>query len=252
METVKKVLLWIGVVVCGLVTLASFRVMFDADSHGELVTAAVMTALFAGITVVMGVKLHGVVRKSASQIRSEDVRQGDTEVPAIASPTDNLFVKAGKWYMGVLTGPFSSTGRQRLRQDARLQSTNILMRTGSIILVITLIVWLVLAVTPIVLTIIEARSAISGDSSAANNVGMVVFAVFLLAPLWGAMVAGWLALPALICFLVGLGQAQWKVRPQEYGHVVVAALLVIVAVLGVANLSEIMPFYQKWFLPWTL
>ena len=109
------------------------------------------------------------------------------------------------------------------------------------------IVWLVLAIVPIIITMIQVRGAEDPGSA-----GMVAFAIFFLAPFWALCITGWLALSPFILFLTGAVQSGWRLQRKEYILLGLSAAHVGLGLYTIYLIPNIIYYYQIWFFPWSL
>lgn len=123
------------------------------------------------------------------------------------------------------------------------QLTNSKMRIGFIILRVFSVAWLLLTVIPIIMAITGARESVAHDPSSYGASGAVVFAMLFLSPVWAFMIAGWIAVPALIYLIIGGVEAHWNIRRIEWIYVVFTAIVVLVAVGSIPMLPQIIPVY---------
>lgn len=262
MRTFVKILLWIVVVAGALMTIAGFAVLFENPKY--LAAGIFLNVIFISITIGAGVGLFVMRRRSVppppatvsvsdvlAPVPQEPMQQGSVPVspPVPGPPPENPFMKAIRWYGNLL---FSASGRRWLRtQEARLVS-NTYTRVGIGLFSLFVFAWLIFMIAPIVITIAEVREAVAEDQSNYGPGGMVVFSLFFLTPLWGAVVAAWFAIPSLIFMTIGAIVAKWRLHIPEYILFGVTLLLVSTAVGSALVGSDIYGFYQRWFLPWTV
>ncbi|TXG77104.1 hypothetical protein E6P97_02375 [Patescibacteria group bacterium] len=260
MHIVTKILLWSAVIFCGLMTIGGLVVTLSEPEYRESpALPSSITAIFAIATTGAALKLRSIRRNERAQRQQqseEQVAQSNgtdnqqmttaTQVPAEKDSLSYIVTSAFRWYVQLLKRPFSILGIRRLA------TTNGYMKAGRGLLIAVSAVWLVLAIAPIILTIIQARASVADDPSSSGPAGMVVFSIILLAPLWGILVASWLALPAFICMITGFIKAKGVLHSWEYVQLVLALMFTAIALLSIRILPEIVPFYQSWFLPWTV
>lgn len=266
MRTFVKILLWIVVAIGALMTIAGFAVMFDDPKY--LAAGIFLNIIFVGITVgaVTGLfvmRRHDTARAAqqvpvqqsyvAAPASQELSPQGDVPTPssvvAPAPPPQNLLIKEAHKYASLL---FSADGRRQLRERELQLTTNAYMRVGAQLFLLFVFAWLVFMIAPIVMTIAEVREAVAQDQKNYGPGGMVVFSLFFLTPFWGGILAGWFAIPSLVCMVIGTIKANWKLHAREYILLGATFLLVGIAITSALAGADLYKFYQGWFLPWTV
>ena len=263
MRTLLKIFLWIVTVTGALMTAGGFAVTFDGSNN--IAAGIFLIVIFISITVSAASGLYVMARKDRAAGRTvrqqspvadstapqEPTLQNDTSAPAFApaSRSQHLLAKKTYRHIGLL---FSADGRRQLREHEAQLITNAYTRVGAQLFALFAVAWLFFMVAPIVITLVEVRGAVSQDRSNYGPGGMVVFSLFFLTPLWGAVVAAWFAIPSFVCLVIGAMKANWKLHTREYILLGVTFLLISIAIITALTGSDIYGFYQRWFLPWTV